>query len=65
MANRDAIKPCCKLFQRKGFLIKDFVAPTNCIVLIKNRFEYIVNLIDELINATAIKLNTKLNSKRI
>tara|TARA_B110000037_G_C17015624_1_gene463157 strand:- start:22 stop:186 length:165 start_codon:yes stop_codon:yes gene_type:complete len=53
------------LFQRKGFLIKDFVAPTNCIVLIKNRFEYIVNLMEELINATAIKLNTKLNSKRI
>ena len=52
---KHAIIERIKLFSRKGRWINFLVAPTSCIVLMINRFEYIVSRILLLININAIK----------
>ena len=50
----------------KGFLINPFRAPTSCIVLIMNLFEYIDILIVLFINTMDINNNTNaINEKSI
>ena len=51
--------PC----QIKGLLIKPFVAPTICMVLMLNLLEYIVNLIAPLIKIMATKPKNPLKTK--
>ena len=65
IANAEANRPWSRLFCINGFLINDFVAPTNCMVLIKKRLEYIDKRIDELISAMAIALKNKLNKSSV
>ena len=49
----------------KGFLTNDFVAPTNCIVLIKNLLEYIERRIELFISNTAIKTKIEVINNKI
>ena len=46
-------RPCSILFFKNGFLMKEFVAPTNFIDFMLNLCEYTVNLIVLLIRAIA------------
>ena len=48
----------------KGFLIKDFFAPTSCMVFITKRFEKIDNLIELFINRRAIIIKSKVKNNK-
>ena len=42
IAISEQISPCQKALDKNGFIINPLVAPTNCIVLISKRFEFII-----------------------
>ena len=67
IAISDPISPRFMCVFIKGFLMKRFVAPTNCMVLMVILFEYIESLIEPFIIIIDIikKNEAKINFKQI